>query len=136
VRLRFAHLEEPLIGLCDVDAAGGPLITLADDLTRSERNAVLAHELIHLERGGGIGFVGAPPSWRAVVEREELIIDREVARRLVPTAELRRFARARAAIDEPITVDDVMEEWDVPEWVARDACAVVAAMRSRCVRAS
>jgi hypothetical protein len=124
VVLRHAPLAGTLIGLCDVGADGrGPAtITLACDLTRRERTAVLAHELVHLERGGGIDYEGAPAAWNSVVAREERIVDREVACRLVPEAELRRFARARAGVDEPITIDDVMEEWDVPEWVARDAC--------------
>jgi hypothetical protein len=124
VHLRFTRLVDPLIGLCDVDADGGPTITLANNLTRAERNAVLAHELVHLERGGGIDHDGAPPSWRDVVAREEAIVDREVARRLVPTGELRRFLHQRAALGEAVTVDDVMREFDVPDWVALDALAL------------
>jgi hypothetical protein len=132
VVLRQAALGGTLIGFCDAgEGRGPPTITLARTLDRVERNAVLAHELVHLERGGGIDFAGAPRSWRAVVEREEHIVDREVARRLVPLQELRRFANARAEAGEAVTVDDVMEEWDVPHWVARDAVEAFLVSRRR-----
>ncbi len=120
--LRWDALDGTLIGLCDVDVhAGTATITLASGLDRAERNAVLAHELVHLERGGGVDYAGSPPSWQAVVAREERIVDREVARRLVPPRELHRLARARRSTGDPVTIDDVIEEFDVPEWVARDA---------------
>src|SRR4051812_40782830 len=121
VALRWAAFDGGLIGLCDVDADDGPTITLAADLTRTERNAVLAHELVHLERGGSVDYAGSPPTWRAVVAREERIVDLEVAIRLVPACELRRFVRTRTGAGEAVTIDDVMEEFDVPHWVASDA---------------
>ncbi len=119
--LEWAGFEGTLLGLCDIDERGGCTITLSSALDRRERNAVLAHELVHAERGGGIDYVGAPPAWAAVVAREEQCVDRVTACRLVPTAELREFARARTSTGDAVTAVDVMEEWDVPDWVAWDA---------------
>lgn len=122
VVLQRAALGGTLLGLCDPGGGdAGPTITLERELTSEEGRAVLAHELVHLERGGGVDYAGSPPSWQAIVEREERIVDLEVARRLVPAPELQRFARARVEAGEVVTIDDVMEEWGVPHWVARDA---------------
>lgn len=105
-------------------------IVLDDRLDRQERRAVLAHELIHDERGGSIERPGMPRTWDDVVRREELIIDREVARRLVPPDELSRFARAREELGESIGAAEVAEEFDVPEWVAMDALKLFVQSRS------
>ena len=104
-------------------ADGSVVVELDDRLDRIERNAVLAHELVHEERGGSIDFVGSAPSWAAVVAREELWVDREVARRLVPADELASFIARRGSIDEATTVADVAAEFDVPKWVAALALA-------------
>ena len=122
--LRRVALDGTLLGLCEIDDHGGTTVTLDVTLAGAERDAVLAHELVHAERGGGIDYVDAPPGWGAVVAREERIVDLEVARRLVPAEELARFARARASTGDAVTVDDVMDEWDVPEWVAWDALSL------------
>lgn len=111
--LRWARLDG-LLGHLD-----GDTITLHEDLDRVERNAVLCHELIHEERGGGIDHPGMPAGWSAVVAREELLVDREVAARLIPEDELVEFVRSRGSVG-PVTVAEVAEEFDVPEWVARD----------------
>jgi hypothetical protein len=84
---------------------------------------VLAHELIHAERG-----IGHPVATRATMEREEEIVRRETARRLVPTALLEAFLRARldpAAAPEGVTADDVAEEFDVEPAVAAKALALL-----------
>lgn len=54
-------------------------ITLSADLLQAEARTTLAHELIHLERGP------APPGSE---EREEAVVERETARRLIPLAAL------------------------------------------------
>lgn len=110
--LRWAHLDG-LLGYLD-----GNTIVLHDDLDRVERNAVLAHELVHEERGGGIDWPGMPPAWSAVVAREELLVDREVAERLIPQAELEEFVRSRGSVG-PVTIGEIAVEFDVPEWIVR-----------------
>jgi len=50
-------------------------ISLRSDLTWEERRCTIAHEVIHAERG---------PAPIALVEREELIVRRLAARRLLP----------------------------------------------------
>jgi hypothetical protein len=93
----------------------GELIVLDDSLTRRQRRCVLAHELIHAERGIGHGAATA-----ATMEREEEIVRRETARRLVPLAELVEFAAPREGI-EPVTLEDVIAEFDVEADVAMKA---------------
>jgi len=102
---------------------GGDAVIAVDvDLDPVERNAVLAHELVHDERGGGIDASYMPPGWDAVVAREEDLVEREVARRLVPAAELTTFLALREELGEPVMVSDVADEFGVPPWVAARAC--------------
>src|SRR3954453_10260337 len=72
-------------GLRGVYGRRGDRVAIVVDieLDPDERNAVLAHELVHDERGGGIDAAYMPPGWDAVVAREEDLVEREVARRLV-----------------------------------------------------
>ena len=100
-------------------------ILLGQHLPQRDRRAVLAHELEHLRRGS-VRYDGAPATWDAVVAREEIAVDREVARRLVPLEELRAFVSRRASLGECVTVNCVAEAFDVPLWVAREACALAA----------
>jgi hypothetical protein len=90
-------------------------------LPRRDRRAVLAHELVHDERGGGADVPGMPAAWTAVVAREERAVDAEVARRLVPPRELEAFVRTRDGLGDAVTLHDLAEEFDVPTWVAETA---------------
>ncbi len=127
------HLEFALVSLPDATGGGyyepqseGWAAVLIDDrLTRVDRRAVLAHELVHDERGGGCTAQGMPASWDAVVSRDEEAVDSEVARRLVPADELRAFAEQ----NEPdgVAVWQVAAEFDVPDHVAERACRLLAA---------
>ena len=89
-----------------------PVILLDDGLTQVERNAALAHELVHLERG-----------WpcRAPWAEEERVHD-EVARRLVPLDQLHRWVVERERSDLNVEVWEVADVWWVPDVVA--SCAL------------
>lgn len=93
----------------------GDHITLDASASRRERRALLAHELIHVERG-----VGYPLASAATMQREEAIVRRETARRLVPPGELGALV-ARLDGLEPITAEVVADEFDVPAAVAAEA---------------
>jgi hypothetical protein len=93
----------------------GDQITIDASASARDRRALLAHELIHLERG-----VGYPVASEATMQREEAIVRRETARRLVPPVELAELVARREGI-EPITADVVAEEFDVPTSVALEA---------------
>ncbi len=93
----------------------GDRITIDERATRRERKALLAHELIHVERG-----IGHPVASAATMQREEAIVRRETAARLVPLADLAAFVDARATV-EPITTWIVADEFDVPEAIALEA---------------
>jgi hypothetical protein len=54
------------------------------------------------------------------MQREEAIVRREVARRLVPEDELRAFV-SRLITVGPVTVDEIAEEFDVDHEVATEA---------------
>ena len=114
-------------GLAIVDFTG-PLVVLDYRLPRRERRAVLAHELIHHERG--IPTAGAPPH---IVEREEASVDQEVARRLVPLDELAAFVAARATVGG-VTSYDVADEFEVPNRVAVRAMRLLRHPSSAAVR--
>ena len=96
-------------------------IVLDPALGRRRRRCALAHELVHDERGGGFDRVGAPATWDAVAQREEQRVDREVAHRLVPSADLERFVAARAELGDPAALWEVAEEFDVDEATAARA---------------
>jgi hypothetical protein len=102
----------------------GDHITLDASASRRERRALLAHELIHVERG-----VGYPLASAATMQREEAIVRRETARRLVPPGELAALV-ARLDGLEPITAALVADEFDVPEAVAAEALELLRQTRS------
>lgn len=113
----FALSQHAKIGGGAIYARRGDLaaIVIDPDLGRVDRNAALAHELVHDERGGIP--IGAP-DW--IVRKEERSVDLEVAVRLVPVDDLLRFCLARATVG-PVSVADVAGEFEVPEPVARRA---------------
>lgn len=94
-------------------------IVLDDRLGQVERNAVLAHELVHHERGGGAFRPGQPDLWAAVVARDEAAVDAEVARRLVPPDELAAYVARRVDLGECVMAWEIADEFTVPERVAR-----------------
>ena len=96
------------------------VITIDAAASRRERSALLAHELVHLERG-----IGYPVATERTMQREEAIVRRETARRLVPPCELRALVDRRAEV-EPITAALVAEEFDVPERIAAEALRALA----------
>ena len=96
-------------------------IVLDPILSAPERTAWLAHELVHDERGGGCDWPGMPSQWSAVVAREEAQVERIVATRLVPPAELADFVTAQLAAGEAVTVDIVAERFEVAPSVAEAA---------------
>jgi hypothetical protein len=97
----------------------GDRIILDASAPRRERRALLAHELIHVERG-----VGYPLASAATMEREEAIVRRETARRLVPLAELAALVTRLDGL-EPITAELVADEFDVPAHIAAEALAAL-----------
>lgn len=62
-----------------------PVIALRAGTSAAQRRCTLAHEIVHLERG-----VGDCGPWSG---REELLVHREVARRLIPIADLASAVR-------------------------------------------
>lgn len=117
--------ENTLFGLRDLpDSTGGgymhsdqlgDVILIDKRLGQIERKVVLAHELVHLERGGVESDPSQSPLWDAVVAREEHRVDRIVAGRLVPRSDLIDWLAARV---EPTTAFDVAEAFDVTPAVA------------------
>jgi hypothetical protein len=104
-------------------------IIVNQTLTPAERLAAIAHELVHVERGGSGHCAGAPQSWGAVVAREEARVDRIVAERLVPLGRLADFVTARAEL-EGVTAEHAAEEFGVPADVAERAMRALIDRRS------
>jgi Zn-dependent peptidase ImmA (M78 family) len=97
VRVALAPLGGRLLGELRY-----PLITLRAGTSAAQRRCTLAHELVHLERG-----VRECGPW---AQREERLIEREVARRLIPLPALVTALRNvgtedRAALAAALDVD-------------------------------
>lgn len=99
-------------GRAERDAAGERIL-LDPTLGRIARNAVLAHELVHLERG--ILYDASTPG--ALVDKEEAAVEAIVADRLVPPALLLQYIDATADL-EGVTAATVAAEFEVPVDVA------------------
>lgn len=106
------------------DDAGGAIyarrgsravIVLSPRLRRVERDAALAHELVHDDLG-----IVSPPAPEAIMERVESIVERRTADWLLPPVALEVWVRQRAEL-EAVTADLVAHEWDVPVDVAARA---------------
>lgn len=109
-------------------AEGWSAILIDRRATRRQRKALLSHELVHHERGGGCPSDDMPEQWGAVVRREEHRVEVEVARRLVPLDELRAFLK-RMTVSEMggASARDIAEHFDVPEDVASLAARLLVA---------
>jgi hypothetical protein len=117
LEIRFAELPAETGGGCLARRGERTWIIIDPRLPKAERKALLAHELVHLERGTSARCSRYPRSWDAVVVREELLIDREVANRLVPPAALEFYVR-RAAELHGVDSTMVADEFGVPIPVA------------------
>ncbi|HEX2578624.1 MAG TPA: hypothetical protein VHK88_19935 [Aquihabitans sp.] len=115
-RLHFGDVHPSGRGRIEVRPDGTEDIYLDSGLGRRDRNAVLAHEVTHAERG-------VPPTDcpRALYDKEEETVRRITTDGLVPPTELAAFVRARLSTGDPVTVDDMVEHFDVPEATARHA---------------
>lgn len=82
-------------------------IYLEETLDRRERREVLAHELVHVERG-----LGHPDVNPLLTEKDEAAVWREAIRRLAPP-EVIGALRRRGEQGEPVTVDDLADELDL-----------------------
>jgi hypothetical protein len=121
----LAVLFHPVAGLMGggfhVQTPDRAVIVLDPGLDATTRRVVLTHELVHHERGGGPGRLGAPATLDLLIERDERAVDAEVARRLVPIDELDRVVAELVAGSGGASVTDVAEHFAVPTDVARRA---------------
>lgn len=122
----FALADLPLVaggGACVEFTDGHHVILLDRQLGPVDRLAVLAHELVHLERGGTANCLD--------VSKEERRVDRIVAARLVPEDELEALIDVLIEMEGGVTAEMVANEFDVPPAVARRAMIQLAERRRR-----
>lgn len=119
VELWFADLQGAR-GLW-VRRGGRDTVYLDASLRRRERRAVLAHELVHAERGIGHG-TGATALTMA---KEERLVWDEAVRRLAPPSAIERLRR-RAADGHTVEEWEVAEELDLPPDVVRRLAILLA----------
>jgi hypothetical protein len=129
IQIRLAELPEDTGGGACARRGDKIWIYLDRRLAPRERTAILAHELVHLERGGS-RCRPANSMMSDLVIREEIVVDRIVAERLLPLDDLERFCECRAEING-IAPWEVADEFDVPEWVAMEGLASLALRRAR-----
>lgn len=91
----------------------GDEVLLHEGLDRRSRNEVLAHELVHVERG-----VGWPGATAATMQLEEERVWRIALERLAPREEVEAFLRRRGSAG-PVTIADLAEEFDLSDDAAR-----------------
>ncbi len=103
----------------------GDEIFLAVSLPRRSRREVLAHELVHAERG-----IGWPGATAATMELEEERVWRIALRRLAPPEEVEGFVRRRATVG-PVTIGDLAEEFDLSLEAATRLAQLIAVQRGR-----
>ena len=116
IELVWAHLRGHRGRIEDL-GGGRRRITLDAGLNQCDRRAVLAHELVHDERG--ILFTDDTPV--LLVVKEEAYVRTETTRRLVPIDELELLVRAAVLDGQSVAWRDVAGWFDVPRDVADDA---------------
>ena len=114
LRLVFATLPRHVGRGALLDVDGWRTIVLDDRLCRRERRAVLGHELIHAERD----ILYGPGVPRALIDKEEVAVNRINAERLVPPHELGALVARAEGLGEGVSAADVEEAFDVPTDVA------------------
>lgn len=100
---------------------GRHVILIEESLGRRARREVLAHELVHVERG-----VGWPDATAATMQAEEERVWREALTRLAPPHEVAAFVRARASVGG-VTLEDLAEEFDLSTGAAERLVGVLRA---------
>lgn len=96
------------------------VVVLDARLRRRARQEVLAHELVHVERG-----VGWPDASAATMQVEEERVWRVALDRLAPPHEVQAFLERRGTVGA-VTVVDLAEEFDL----SMEAAERVAALRA------
>lgn len=123
--VRFAELPAETGGACLAKRGDRLWIIIDPRLSRADRRYRLAHELVHLELGSSWRCTYMPRSWDDLVVRHELLVDREVARRLVPVGDLQRLIADVHEV-EPVTAPLVATAFGVPGDIAQLALNLVA----------
>lgn len=127
LRLVYAELpDECGRGALLEEADGSRTVILDYRLDRRDRNAVLAHELVHDERD--VLYTDEIPL--ALIVKEEGYVNREVSRRLVPRLDLDELVEQLEELGEPVHAVTVAEEFDVPLDVAQRALWLLEQRRS------
>lgn len=106
------ELPDGVNAMCTRTPDGAEWIVVRPRLDRAAWREAVGHEVVHLERGPLIDSLARHPSastWAAVVAREEEAVHREVARRLIPAAELADWLRGR----DGVTAADIAGEFEV-----------------------
>jgi len=117
-----AILPDTVDGVC-ARLGDQVVIVLDRRLSQAERRVRLAHELVHLERDSidCCFWAQADGKWTGLQIREELAVNREVARRLIPRRLLAAFLRSEDGLGHQVTARMIAERFDVTERVAHDA---------------
>ena len=112
IYVHVVPLPDGVNGACRI-RNGVTTIALSNRLDQSGRRATLAHELAHMEAGGGIDASYMPSTWQPVVAREETRCDRRAAMVSIDWDRLRQIADS----GEQWTIEEIAAELGVPAWV-------------------
>lgn len=131
IQLTFDDLADETGGGLHARRGERVVIVLSPRLTPEERRVVLAHELVHDERGAPVTAPDAPAAWAPITRREEFRVHRIVAGRLVPVDELRGVVDRHVELEGFITAEQVADEFGVTVDVAAEALRLLAALERR-----
>ena len=121
IDFRLADFPDGPVRALFVRCGDRKLILIDRRLSPVDRLAALAHELVHIERGGISDCFD--------VCLEERRVDSIVASRLVPVTELAQLVQLLAELEGGVTAEMVADEFEVPIAVARRALRQLAASR-------
>lgn len=114
-----ADLPEGLHGACVIHPDGRVAIALDANLGQSERCWTLAHELVHIERGGGCQTIPGNQLWGSMVAKEEAAVNAIACDRLIPPRLLAVEVERALTLDEDPPIEDLADRFWVPTTVVR-----------------
>lgn len=115
----YASLPEGVEGLSCQSDSGMIAIALDGNLTQNERSWTLAHELIHISRGGGCKRLPGTSFWETMTDQEEAQVNAVACDLIVPPRLLATEVERALTLDEDPSVDDLADRFWVPQAVVK-----------------
>lgn len=113
----YATTPEGVHGLSCQASNGNIAIALDANLGQPERCWTLAHELVHIERGGGCQARPGNPIWGIQITKEEAAVNAIACDRLIPPRLIAADVRQALTLDKDPPIEDLADRYWVPPTV-------------------